>query len=622
MPVTRIYADQIASSSVAHQTQSSAKLRWIGAITALIFLALAHQLWAALQGSANFDADEAILGLMALHTLKGDIPTYFYGQQYLGSLEAIIAAGAMALFGSSLLMFRLSAIALFAVFLVLHTILIRRLWNGRVALLSLLVLAFPAPLIRMWTYRPITGLAIIFVLGTALLLLVLSPTRWSLLRALLIGVLIGLGLWSHPMVGVYVLTIGALWGLQTPEWAAMYRAVGRWSERVLRINVRTLMPFLLFGVAGLGVIAFFSDACTPAQAVAVAQTVAKLALAIVGVALAATACALSQHRAQLLWGGVCLAAGTALGSAPVWRAWLLFGVAPAANVQPSCVTEATPRLELLTTNLLPSVWGVRSIEFISSRSGWAMLWIVALIIPVAALVYAAWSERRALRSLLTAAPLRPLERRVLIIGLLFAVPSALALLSSNTLNEASVRYLMVPWQASSVIIALLLDRLLASARLLGLAVLGFWLGFVGVSNVVDVRIGASPFSVAFTPPNVGALTGYLQQHNVQGGYTDYWIAYPLDFLTHESLTFAPFNHLDRYEPYTQRVADLPVQAYVFLSNTIPDDLATAEALRDELRNRPDLFMFTEVIDGLEGDQVIERRRINNLDVWLIRNSGS
>lgn len=53
-------------------------------------------------------ADEGVVGLMGKHILEGrSLPIFFYGQTYLGALEAYLAAGLFALFGVSLLSLRL-----------------------------------------------------------------------------------------------------------------------------------------------------------------------------------------------------------------------------------------------------------------------------------------------------------------------------------------------------------------------------------------------------------------------------------------------------------------------------------------------------------------------------------
>jgi hypothetical protein len=106
----------------------------------IIGLAVAIQVWSALQWTANFDSDEAIFGLMALHTLQGHPPTYRYGIPYLGSVESLLSAGFMYLFGNSVLVFRVSTLLLFAIFLILHGILIHGLWGWQVTVISLLSL--------------------------------------------------------------------------------------------------------------------------------------------------------------------------------------------------------------------------------------------------------------------------------------------------------------------------------------------------------------------------------------------------------------------------------------------------------------------------------------------------
>ncbi len=57
-------------------------------------------------------ADEGVVGLMGKHILEGrSLPVFFYGQTYLGALEAYLAAAAFALFGVSLLSLRLVTFA-------------------------------------------------------------------------------------------------------------------------------------------------------------------------------------------------------------------------------------------------------------------------------------------------------------------------------------------------------------------------------------------------------------------------------------------------------------------------------------------------------------------------------
>ncbi|MEU5721596.1 DUF423 domain-containing protein [Micromonospora sp. NPDC047738] len=89
------------------------------------------------------NSDEATMGLAALHIARGqDFPVWFYGQAYMGTLEAYLAAPLVALAGPSVLALRLPTLALYALFLALSWRLTRRL--GGDAWFALLVVGFLA----------------------------------------------------------------------------------------------------------------------------------------------------------------------------------------------------------------------------------------------------------------------------------------------------------------------------------------------------------------------------------------------------------------------------------------------------------------------------------------------
>lgn len=67
-----------------------------------------------------FDSDEAVVGLMAKHILAGERPVFFYGQTYMGSLDAYLTAVSFHLLGASVFSMRLVQLLLF-VLLILST---------------------------------------------------------------------------------------------------------------------------------------------------------------------------------------------------------------------------------------------------------------------------------------------------------------------------------------------------------------------------------------------------------------------------------------------------------------------------------------------------------------------
>ena len=88
---------------------------------------------------------------MARHVLQGRLPTYMYGQNYMGTLEVILSAGFFHLWGPNVPALRSSAILLNGPFMLLCGLFIHRLWSTQTALITLLVLAFPGWLLLNYT---------------------------------------------------------------------------------------------------------------------------------------------------------------------------------------------------------------------------------------------------------------------------------------------------------------------------------------------------------------------------------------------------------------------------------------------------------------------------------------
>src|SRR5258708_19539578 len=87
------------------------------------------------------DSDEGTMGLMALHiAYRGEYPIFFYGQPFMGSLEAYLGAIFFHLLGSSVSSLRLGTIVLFTFFLVTMYCLTNLLYSKKLALVSLTLL--------------------------------------------------------------------------------------------------------------------------------------------------------------------------------------------------------------------------------------------------------------------------------------------------------------------------------------------------------------------------------------------------------------------------------------------------------------------------------------------------
>ncbi|WP_433312517.1 DUF423 domain-containing protein [Micromonospora chersina] len=162
------------------------------------------------------NSDEATMGLAALHIARGeDFPVWFYGQAYMGTLEAYLAAPLVALAGPSVLVLRLPTLALYALFLALSWRLTRRLGGDRwFALLVVAVLALGSDRVVKNQLIAGGGYPELNPAGVALALLTVSLCagvpgarlpRWAGW-----GLVSGLLLWADPLILPFVLALGAV----------------------------------------------------------------------------------------------------------------------------------------------------------------------------------------------------------------------------------------------------------------------------------------------------------------------------------------------------------------------------------------------------------------------------
>ncbi|GAC1431522.1 MAG: hypothetical protein NVSMB65_05020 [Chloroflexota bacterium] len=160
---------------------------------------------------AHIDSDQAVLGLMAFHIQAGDRPIFYYGQPYMGSLEAYLAAIVFALWGASEWTVRLPALCFSLAFVGAVYALGRTLYGRWIGFLAgLFVACGPAILIN-WSTAAGAGYIEAMVCGTVLLVLAArypDPRALPLRIALLAGMLAGLGLWMEPMIVEYVIPLG------------------------------------------------------------------------------------------------------------------------------------------------------------------------------------------------------------------------------------------------------------------------------------------------------------------------------------------------------------------------------------------------------------------------------
>jgi len=210
---------------VALTTQSSPSPRSkdISPRLALLLITAALCAGAALRAdfliASNFgiESDEAIVGLMAKHILRGDgIPVFYYGQPYMGSLEAICAAAMFMVFGQSNFSLQMTPF-IFSIFhIALVAVLAQRVWSRRAGCISAWLTAISPAALTIWGCKARGGFIELVVLGTLALILAhssLTEEKPKLKTTALLGFVLGISWWVNNQSIYYIASIGLVVGV-------------------------------------------------------------------------------------------------------------------------------------------------------------------------------------------------------------------------------------------------------------------------------------------------------------------------------------------------------------------------------------------------------------------------
>ncbi len=219
---------------------------------ALILVAVLLRLLLISQNWPVLDSDEGTMGIMALHiAYHGEHPIFFYGQSYMGVIQAYIAAFLFHLIGPSLFSLRLALVLLGLLFFVVFYLLSRTLYTKSFALVALALLALGSHYVLEYQLHVYGGYPETLLFGSLTFLLaswlaLTSPARfshlslrklgWRLLGYTGWGLAAGLGIWSDLLIAPFVL------------FSALLIALFCWRELLLILPV---MAMLLATVAGV-----------------------------------------------------------------------------------------------------------------------------------------------------------------------------------------------------------------------------------------------------------------------------------------------------------------------------------------------------------------------------------
>lgn len=194
-------------------------------VGALLVAAVALRVWAVTGDRGLLDGDEAVVGLQALRAAHGDEATFFLGQPYGGTLEALLMSVPMRAVGAELWVVRAVAIALAVAAAVVVGLLARKVLADRPGapwLAGALLAAWPP--IYVWFGTRSLGFylsSLLLGLATCLLLAVVADDqRWRWYG--LLGIVAGLAWWQSPYLAYFALP-GVAWLALHGRWAALAR---------------------------------------------------------------------------------------------------------------------------------------------------------------------------------------------------------------------------------------------------------------------------------------------------------------------------------------------------------------------------------------------------------------
>jgi hypothetical protein len=207
-------------------------LRWTrwaySPLTLCLLVAIAVRIFLAIHTNPVIEGDEAVTGIQAENILRGQHPIYYYGQAYMGSLEAYIIALFFAIAGSSVFVLRvaMTATSLVLVWLTWSfgnaladeahlTVQARRLFVGLATLVSALPPLYDVVVELRSLGGYVEAMIIMLWLLWSALRLTQSLKRYASSREIIwrwsgIGFLLGLGIWVDPLI-IYAVSAAFLW---------------------------------------------------------------------------------------------------------------------------------------------------------------------------------------------------------------------------------------------------------------------------------------------------------------------------------------------------------------------------------------------------------------------------
>ncbi len=550
---------------------NKSKLVWILPVL-LVALALLVRIPLLRVRETLLPGDEVMFGIMARDILNWHFPIYYYGQSYLGTLEAYVTALLSLGMGMSGWTVQIGAFFSYALFLVTHFFLIRRLFGLPASLFSSLLLVVAPPVVWELSVKAMGGYSEILFLGALSFLLwlkVFSDGKQAF--ALPLGVSVGAALWLNPLFAVYLLPLVLLTFYRgegfskrakfldpvrlalvrdypIPSWARLLF----WGVHVF-VGIYVLKQFLVFFSGGwearfLG----FDFNSPPFQWKGVKKIL--LLLGAEGVLFAWVVSGLKGWSAFLKrWSPILL--GFLVGYLPAIIYALAGGEGYRVLHKSGAIHggELAGKLREVFLNLLPAkIWGLRfGRGDVSGRDLVGSLLILGLF--VAAFLFYFYQYRRGWKSI--SQTKRGIQDAPFFFCLLTVSALGIPLVSSL----AADRYLLPFYWVTAVVVGFFLSRLLSRSKVIPWILFLFLVGDYSLKAAEHVRRYPRE-------QDIPGLIRILETEQLWGGATSYDNSYRLVFYSGGKLAFIPLEGMVRIARDTARVNGLEKKAVIFFKD--------------------------------------------------------
>jgi len=480
------------------------------ALLALILaFGAALRVWLLLGPFSEIDADEAVVGLMAMQ-VPGELPAFYWEQHYLGTVEPLVASVVFAISGPSAAALKLVPAAFSMVFVFLVYLTARPVFGPGPALISALYLSIPTSFFAAWSVKARGGYPEALAFGQLCLLSARQladectlTQKARLWWSVAFGLAAGLALWTHPLAVVMVAAGGAYLLLAWRPWTAAGRST--WlAIAVAAIGLCLgLMPAIVHNIAnGFPSLRFAAEGGTEPQA------------AILN-----------------LWGLVRYGLPVLVGLA-----------------------EGTPSRELLLQD-----WPTRP----------GSSWLVTVALPLLGL-WLIWWYRGSLVALVRGTA-TPKERGpALFLMVLLLVPPFVAVSRFANL-WAEPRYALPIYAAVPLIAPFIWSARIRGRRLRWLVLSGMMALNLYSLATSDYRLSLPTSAGESTAANRAELIQTLEARGIDRIYTDYWLAYPIAFESREAIVPSVWSGgFGRRASYSHLVFVEPNPAFVFARGTPGD----------------------------------------------------